>query len=84
MPPHERLRLNNCDNLQNRWKPSIQLDQEPAVVVCKPDPARHFSPQNYQLMSKCCILSLKRPVKGWDLAKSGIVDPMAGTPLGLS
>ena len=38
MPPHERLGLNDRDDLQDRRKPSIQLDQEPAIVVREPDP----------------------------------------------
>ena len=45
MPSHERLRLDNCDDLQNRWKPAIQLDKEPAVAVREPDPALHLTPQ---------------------------------------
>jgi hypothetical protein len=56
MPPHERLRLNDRDDIQNRRKPSIQLDKKPAVVVCQPDPALHFTPQNHQLMSERRVL----------------------------
>ena len=59
MPPHERLRLNNCDDLQNRREPSIQLDKKPAVVVPQPDPALNLTPQYYQLMSERRILCLK-------------------------
>ena len=36
MPPHQRLRLNDRDDVQNRRKPSIQLDKKPAVVVRQP------------------------------------------------
>jgi hypothetical protein len=39
MPTHERLGLNDLDDLQNRRKPSIQLDQETAIAVREPDPA---------------------------------------------
>src|ERR1022692_5289409 len=39
MPPHERLRLDDREALQNRRKPAIQLDKEPAIVVRQPDPA---------------------------------------------
>src|SRR5215471_10446984 len=35
MPPHQRFRLNNRNDLQDRWKPSIHLDEEPAVVVLR-------------------------------------------------
>ena len=59
MPPHERLRLDDREDLQNRRKPSIQLDKEPAVVVRQPDPALHLTPQNDQLMSERRILCLK-------------------------
>src|SRR5260221_144481 len=33
MPPHQRLRLDNRNDLQDRRKPSIHLDEEPALVV---------------------------------------------------
>ena len=33
MPPNERFRLDNRNDRQDRWKPSIHLDEEPAVVV---------------------------------------------------
>jgi hypothetical protein len=59
MPPHERLRPNDRDDLQNRWKPSIQLDKKPAIVVRHPGPAPHFTPQNDQLMSERRVLCLK-------------------------
>jgi hypothetical protein len=52
MPPHERRRLDDLEDLQNRREQSIQLDQEPAVVVRQPDLALHFTPQNDQLMSE--------------------------------
>jgi hypothetical protein len=38
MPTHERLGLNDLDDLQNRRKPSIQLDKEPAIAVREPGP----------------------------------------------
>ena len=59
MPPHERLRLNDRDDLQNRREPSIQLDKKPAVVVRQPGSVPHFTSQNYQLMSERRILRLK-------------------------
>jgi hypothetical protein len=54
MPPQQRLGLNDCDDLQNRGKPSIQLDKEPAIIVREPN-----TPQNHQLMSEYCVLSLE-------------------------
>ena len=46
MPTHERLGLDDRENLQGRRKPSIQLDKEPAITVREPDPATHLTPQN--------------------------------------
>jgi hypothetical protein len=43
-----------------RSKPTIELDEEPAIVVGEPGPDGHLAPQNDQLMSKRSILSLKR------------------------
>ena len=40
MPMHERLGTNDHEHLQDRWKPSIQLDVKPAIVVRKRNPAR--------------------------------------------
>jgi hypothetical protein len=31
--------MDDRDDLQNRWKPSIELDQKPAIVVRQLDPA---------------------------------------------
>jgi hypothetical protein len=42
-----------------RSKPTIELDEEPAIVVGEPGPDGHLAPQNDQLMSKRSILSLK-------------------------
>jgi len=37
MPADERLRTDDRDDLQDRRKPSIQLDKEQAIAVGKPD-----------------------------------------------
>src|SRR5450830_245631 len=63
MPTHERLGPDDRENIQDRWKPAIQLDQEPAVVVRQPDPALHLTPQNDQLMSENRILCLKSALR---------------------
>ena len=47
------------ENLEDRRKPSIQLDKEPAIVVREPDLALHLTPQNDQLMSECHVLCFK-------------------------
>jgi hypothetical protein len=39
--------------------PSVQLDEEPAIIVGEPDPALHLTPQNDQLMPECRILCFK-------------------------
>ena len=40
------LGTDDREDPQGRRKPSIQLDEETAVVVCKPDPTPHIAPQN--------------------------------------
>jgi hypothetical protein len=42
---HERLRLNDRDDLQNRREPAIQLDKEQAIAVRKPDALMHHPAQ---------------------------------------
>jgi hypothetical protein len=83
MPPHERLRLNDLDDLQNRRKPSIQLDKEPAIAVREPDPTLKLSPQNDQLMSQRRILCFKpalrlesRTTKARNKYSSPIIPPV--------
>jgi hypothetical protein len=60
MPTHQRFRLDNRHDLQDRGKPAIHLNEEPAIVVRKVGSASHLPLQNDQLMSKYRILSLKR------------------------
>src|ERR1700731_1733350 len=59
MPPHERLGPDHCENLQDCWKPAIQLDKEPSIMVRQPDATLQATPQDNQLMSKHRVLSLK-------------------------
>jgi hypothetical protein len=59
MPTHERFRLDNRYDLQDRRKTSIHLDEEPAVVVRETSPALQPTPQDHQLMPERGILSLK-------------------------
>src|SRR3977135_2878674 len=59
VPTHQRLRLDNRNGLQDRWRPSIHLDEEPAVVICEPSTAFQLTPQGGQLMSENRILRLK-------------------------
>jgi hypothetical protein len=59
MPTHERFRVDNRHDLQDRGKPAIHLNEEPAIVVRKMGSASHVPLQNDQLMSKYRILSFK-------------------------
>ena len=59
MPPNQRFRLDNRNDRQDRWKPSIHLDEEPAVVVGRLSATPHPAPQDDQLMSEHRILRLK-------------------------
>jgi hypothetical protein len=59
MPPHERLGPDDREDPQDRWKPAIQLDEEPAIIVPEPDPTMHLTVPNDQLMSERRILCFK-------------------------
>src|SRR5712671_4218426 len=59
VPTHERLGLDDCENLQDQWKPAIQQDKEPAIMVREPDATMQPTPQDIQLMSKRRVLSFK-------------------------
>jgi hypothetical protein len=59
MPVHECLGTDNREHLQDRWKPSIQLDEKPAIAVREPDPAPRLVPQNVQLMPEYHVLRFK-------------------------
>jgi hypothetical protein len=59
MPTYQRLGPDDRENLHDRRKPSIQLDQEPAIIVREPDPALYPTPQNDQLMAERRILGFK-------------------------
>src|SRR6202166_2676070 len=59
VPTHERLGPDDCENLQDLWKPAIQLDQEPAIMVHKPDATMQPAPHDNQLMSKYRVLGFQ-------------------------
>jgi hypothetical protein len=59
VPTHECLGPDDRKNLQDRRKPAIQLDKEPAIIVREPDATMRPTPQDIQLMSKHCVLSFK-------------------------
>ena len=59
MPTGQCLGTDDRENLQDRRKPPIQLDEEPAISVCELDTATQLSPQHNQLMPKHRVLSFK-------------------------
>src|SRR5258708_23245296 len=59
MPTHQRFRLDNPHNLQDRRTPTIHLEEEPAIVVRERGPDGNLTPENDQLMSENRILRLK-------------------------
>src|SRR6195256_2736839 len=59
MPTHEGLGADDRDGLEDRWKPSIQLNQEQAITIREPDATAHPPPQHDQLMSERRVLCLK-------------------------
>src|SRR6478736_8803947 len=59
MPSHQRLRLDNRNDLKDQRKPSIHLDEEPTIVVREMSAALHLTSQDQQLMSERGILSLQ-------------------------
>src|SRR5215813_6653660 len=63
VPTHERLGSDDCENLQDCWKPAIQLDKEPAIMVREPNGTTRPAPQDNQLMSKHRILGFKPPLR---------------------
>ena len=59
MPAHQRLWPNDLDRLEDRRKPTIQLDEEQAIVVGEPDPTAHLALQHSQLLPERGILCFK-------------------------
>jgi hypothetical protein len=59
VPTHKRLGPDDCENLQDCWKPAIQLDKEPAIMVHEPNATTRPAPQDNQLMPKHRVLGFK-------------------------
>jgi hypothetical protein len=59
MPTNERLWTDDRDDLQNRRKPSIQLDKEYAIAVRKPDTPVHYPAQHNHLVPERSIFGFK-------------------------
>src|SRR5258708_30410818 len=59
MPTHEGLGPDDREDLQDRRKPAIKENKEPAIIVREPDATRQPTLQDNQLMSKHRVLSFK-------------------------
>jgi len=59
MPPNDRLRPDDGEDLQNRREPTVKLDQKQSIEVRETDPAAHLTPQHDHLMPQRDILRLK-------------------------
>src|SRR5258705_3511374 len=51
VPTHERLWPHDREEPDDWWKPTIQLDKEPSIMVRQPDATMQPTPQYDQLMS---------------------------------
>src|SRR5262249_23819449 len=60
MPTHERLGTDDRDNLQDRGKPSIQLDKKPSAAVRNSDtPLHHYPAQHNHLVTERSIFGIQ-------------------------
>src|SRR5262249_32528276 len=63
MPTDERLWTDDRDDLQDRRKPSIQLDKEQAIAVRKPDASVDYPAQHNHLVSERRIFGFKSALR---------------------
>ena len=63
MPTHQGLGPDDRDGLEDRWKPSIQLDQEQAISVRELDTTANPPLQHNQLISERSVLCLKSTLR---------------------
>jgi hypothetical protein len=59
VPTHEGLGPSDCENLQDRRKPAIELDQELAIIVRKPDATIQPTPHHIQPISRHGVAQLQ-------------------------
>src|SRR3984885_1093286 len=71
VPTHERLGPRDRENPEDCWKPTIQLDKEPAIMVRQPDATMQPTSQDDQLMSKHRVLGFKPQLRLEWRAKDG-------------
>jgi hypothetical protein len=58
-----RLALDDRDGIEDRWKPSVQLDEEQAISVAEVNTTTHLPPQYDQLTSEHHLLCLKSALR---------------------
>jgi hypothetical protein len=63
MPTHEGLGPDDRDGLEDRWKPSIQLEQEQAIPICELNATAHPPLQHDQSMTERSALCLKSALR---------------------
>jgi hypothetical protein len=63
MPTDKGLRSDDRDGLQDRWEPSIQLDEEQAIAIREVDATANPPPQHSQLMPERRVLCLKSALR---------------------
>ena len=63
MPTYESLGPDDRDGPEDRWEPSIQLDQEHAIPVRELDTTAHLPAQHDQLTSERRVLCLKSALR---------------------
>jgi hypothetical protein len=59
MPAHKGLWPNDHHGLEDRWAPTIKLNEEQAIAVCELDPTAHLALQYNQLLPQRGILCFK-------------------------
>jgi len=59
MPAKQRLGADNREGIEHRQKPSVTLDEKPAIGVCQRHPTVHFASQNDQLLPERRVLGLE-------------------------
>jgi hypothetical protein len=65
VPAHERLGPDDHHGLEDRWKPSIELDEEQVIAVRELDPTARLALQHDQLVPERGILCFK-PASGFE------------------
>src|SRR6202040_3619635 len=59
VPTDDRLGQHDRENPEDCWKPTIQLDKEPSIMVRQPDATMQPTPQYDQRMSQHRVLGFK-------------------------